>query len=187
MSVNSIETKPLLKPASQNVSQSLAPDVPTSKTSDNRSLDDEQGYNNVSSPYLRSPQNGIKPNQLSLHLYDEPGTSACAVSPITTHSHLKAPSAHARSMHMDIRYSPYARQTYPMSSVAPTFLPHSHGHLYNFPSCNGTQPFSSTQAGFGYPPCVSVPTVVPASSDLGSLEVTMPHNQHSEDMESRHN
>lgn len=186
VTISTIETKPLIGLSPQDDPESLVSEMPSSKISENRSLQDEQSsYNSVSAHYSRSTQNGIKSNQLPFHPYDDTSSSACAISSMSSHSHMKAQSAHARSMRMDMRYSPYSRQTYPMSSVSPTYLPHSHGHLYNYPSCNGTQPFPSTQAGFGFSPCVSVPTVVPASSDLGSLEVTAPHTEHAGDLESR--
>ena len=182
-----MDTKPLLEPTAgpheNPQSGPLASEIPSSKTADSRTSHDDQHFSSVYGSFSRSTPEDIKPSHLQLHPYEE--ASACAAVSMPSHSHMKAPSVHARGMHTDMRYSPYSRQPYPMSSVAPAYLPHSHGHLYNYPSCNGAQSFPSTQAGYGFPSCVSVPTVVPTSSDLGSLEVTGGPTDQPDNLETR--
>ena len=86
-------------------------------------------------------------------------------------SHLKLPSA--RAMHVDMRYSPYPRPPYSMSSMPSSFLtPHAHGHMY--PPYNVPQaPYPSCQMGPAYPPCTvnqqsyAYPPTVSSSSMIG--------------------
>ncbi|XP_032239131.2 T-box transcription factor TBX3 isoform X2 [Nematostella vectensis] len=105
---------------------------------------------------------------------------------------LKAPSA--RSLHMDMRFSPYSRPPYGLNSVSPAFLP-SHGHMYPpgsmahasavYSACQVTQPnYPSCSASnqFGYPAGMSTASMVGSidtashshnhsSSDLHNLDV----------------
>lgn len=103
-------------------------------------------------------------------------------------SHLKLPSA--RTMHMDMRYSPYPRPPYSMSGMPSSFLPpHAHGHMYPsysvpqaaYPSCQVSQtypPCTGNQQSFGYPATVSSTSMIGLASGNANSELTQVMDLH---------
>ena len=100
----------------------------------------------------------------------------------TVPSHLKLPSA--RALHMDVRYSPYARPPYSMSGMPSSFLPpHAHGHMYPsysvpqaaYPSCQVGQtypPCTANQQNFGFPANVSSSSMIGLTSGNATSDLT---------------
>lgn len=144
-------------------------------------LTQSQQYSDFSRPSSLHISEDTKPVILPTNSSE---SVSCSASP-----HLKLPST--RSMHMDMRYSPYPRPPYSMSGMPSSFLSqHAHGHMYpsysvpqvaTYPSCQVGQsypPCTVNQQSFGYPASVSSNNMLGLGSSTASSDLTSTMDLH---------
>ncbi|RMX53725.1 hypothetical protein pdam_00000392 [Pocillopora damicornis] len=144
-------------------------------------LTQSQQYSDFSRPSSLHISEDTKPVILPTNSSE---SVSCSASP-----HLKIQST--RSMHMDMRYSPYPRPPYSMSGMPSSFLSqHAHGHMYpsysvpqvaTYPSCQVGQsypPCTVNQQSFGYPASVSSNNMLGLGSSTASSDLTSTMDLH---------
>lgn len=143
-------------------------------------LQQSQQYNEYTRPSSLHISEDTKPVILPPNSNDSVSCSAA--------SHLKLQST--RSMHMDMRYSPYPRPPYSMGGMPSSFLSqHAHGHMYPsysmpqvaYPSCQVGQtypPCTVNQQSFGYPASVSSSSMLGLGSGTASSDLTSTMDLH---------